>query len=600
MSKIQKALRVTRRRRKYADGGDTSDLSQNDQAAMMPETYVNPLVKQRLGTMLSLPQRAVDAAKNDVAHYQEHGMGDPDYTPEVIGPAAETAMQTLGNSGVRPSPGVSGVFVGPYGAHMLRDADRSALKPHPVAARDIAERAKNLRPEFADIYKGAAQDLRDAQARGTLEMRQGSGNLNDRDVWANSGWARGTAGDATKEIPDLGAKLVPLYKGSNKAALEHPAGDFHKLYDIPPIIVDPLIRAQGFKAHVNQATKQITVADEKDVSSVLHEVQHIIDKTEGASRAPQVNEVVTRPEMREEMFKAGPDRWGQQRYTFPPWQKDRQAEKFGSNQELLPDTIDPSNAVKLARQEVYLRSAGEVKPRNVQERRSRSYQYNLHPELTEDVSRGLQWVDKSDMPRPRREVLDQVRKSLERDRELSMPDFPKYKEYKAGGGGVGNFNPERASAFGLAHQGAIKSSVPGRTDKLNLDVASGSSVVPADVVSGLGQGNSDAGHAILSKMFTSGPYGMNLPKAKAGSRVGPRKSSLSKMSFTKSGYADGGETGNTPIVAAGGEHVITPDQVMAVGGGDLDLGHKFLNRWYENTRAKTIQQMKSLKPPKNG
>ncbi len=66
----------------------------------------------------------------------------------------------------------------------------------------------------------------------------------------------------------------------------------------------------------------------------------------------------------------------------------------------------------------------------------------------------------------------------------------------ASGGNSGGFNPTKGAAIGLAHQGAIKSSVPGRTDKLNLNVAAGSSVVPSDVVSGLGQGNTDAGHSI--------------------------------------------------------------------------------------------------------
>lgn len=167
---------------------------------------------------------------------------------------------------------------------------------------------------------------------------------------------------------------------------------------------------------------------------------------------------------------------------------------------------------------------------------------------------------------------------------------------KAGGGAVsGGFNPERGAAIGLAHQGAIKSSVPGRTDKLNLDVPSGSYIIPADIPSALGQGNTDAGNDILSKMMTKGPYGMNLPKAKAGSRIGSRKSSLSKMSMK---FASGGPTPTTPIVAAGGEFVVHPEDVRTLGNGDIDLGHHILDAFVKHIRSKNIKTLQKLKPPK--
>src|SRR6266700_2659093 len=45
----------------------------------------------------------------------------------------------------------------------------------------------------------------------------------------------------------------------------------------------------------------------------------------------------------------------------------------------------------------------------------------------------------------------------------------------------------------------------GRTDKNNLDVAAGSYVLPADVVSGLGEGNSLAGASVWDKIIRSLP-----------------------------------------------------------------------------------------------
>ncbi len=62
-----------------------------------------------------------------------------------------------------------------------------------------------------------------------------------------------------------------------------------------------------------------------------------------------------------------------------------------------------------------------------------------------------------------------------------------YPSQRAGGGKVGNFDPERGAAIGLSRQGMIRSAVPGRTDKLNLNVPSGSYIIPADIPSALGQ-----------------------------------------------------------------------------------------------------------------
>lgn len=163
---------------------------------------------------------------------------------------------------------------------------------------------------------------------------------------------------------------------------------------------------------------------------------------------------------------------------------------------------------------------------------------------------------------------------------------------KAGGGGVA-YDSMRRVSHDRSLQGPIRSSVPGRTDKIKADVPSGSSVVPADVVSALGQGNTDAGHDVLGKLINKGPYGMNIPKAKKGMRIGSRKSSLLH-------FAEGGEAPTTPIVVAGGEHIIAPHQVAAIGNGDLDLGHSILNKFYEHVRAKNVKTLQKLKPPKNG
>lgn len=121
------------------------------------------------------------------------------------------------------------------------------------------------------------------------------------------------------------------------------------------------------------------------------------------------------------------------------------------------------------------------------------------------------------------------------------------------------------------HVGPIHSPVAGRTDHLNMHVPSGAYVIPADIVSALGEGNTMAGFRAVKMMFRS-----------AG------------------GMAAGGEaeTGEpVPIVAAGGEYVLSPQEVAWVGKGNMDVGHRALDEWIKSTRAELIQTLKKLPGP---
>ena len=63
--------------------------------------------------------------------------------------------------------------------------------------------------------------------------------------------------------------------------------------------------------------------------------------------------------------------------------------------------------------------------------------------------------------------------------------------------------------------------------------------------------------------------------------------------------ARGGQTSPpVPIVAAGGEYVVHPDDVRNLGGGDLDEGHKILDSFVKKMRAKTVQTLRKLPGPK--
>src|SRR5271156_5207741 len=114
------------------------------------------------------------------------------------------------------------------------------------------------------------------------------------------------------------------------------------------------------------------------------------------------------------------------------------------------------------------------------------------------------------------------------------------------------------------HSGPIHSTVAGRTDHLPMHVASGSYVLPSDILSGApgAEGNTMAGFAHARRVFGGVPRG-------GGSQ--PYNHEGGPYGMKKGGNAKG--EGTVPIVAAGGEYVVHPDAVREVGGGDLDMGH---------------------------
>jgi len=122
------------------------------------------------------------------------------------------------------------------------------------------------------------------------------------------------------------------------------------------------------------------------------------------------------------------------------------------------------------------------------------------------------------------------------------------------------------------HVGPIHSPVAGRTDHLPMHVPSGAYVIPADIVSALGEGNTMAGFRAV------------------------------KMIFKNAGGAamTGAEQEGDPvaIVAAGGEYVLSPEEVMWAGNGDMDRGHAALDEWVKGTRSETIKTLQKLPGPK--
>ena len=123
----------------------------------------------------------------------------------------------------------------------------------------------------------------------------------------------------------------------------------------------------------------------------------------------------------------------------------------------------------------------------------------------------------------------------------------------------------------VIHEGPIHSPVSGRTDHLPMHVASGSYVIPADIISAMGEGNTMSGFKQMKQILS-------------GAKAIPK--------------AAGGGISTVPIVAAGGEYVVTPHEVLWAGNGDMDEGHATMDAFVLEQRAKTIKTLKALPGPK--
>lgn len=162
----------------------------------------------------------------------------------------------------------------------------------------------------------------------------------------------------------------------------------------------------------------------------------------------------------------------------------------------------------------------------------------------------------------------------------------------------------------LHHSGPIMSSVNGRTDHLPMNVPDGAYVLPADIVSGLGEGNTMAGFKIaknLPKLFAQTFYGKKsagagMPMGVGATPYGSPKGAPYDQEVmpydVPEPHADGGKARGVPIVAAGGEMVYSPEDVMMFGNGDLATGHAVLDAWVPHFRAELVKTLKKLPGPK--
>lgn len=142
--------------------------------------------------------------------------------------------------------------------------------------------------------------------------------------------------------------------------------------------------------------------------------------------------------------------------------------------------------------------------------------------------------------------------------------------------------------------GFLSGNTPGRADALHTQAPAGSYILPADVVAGLGEGNSLAGARVVDEMLRTGPGG--IPQAPA---VRGRTMPQPPRAQAKGGGVQGkGATGKlTPVALSHGEYFVAPEHVMRIGGGNLKSGHRILDHWVQLERERQIKKLKALPPP---
>lgn len=184
-----------------------------------------------------------------------------------------------------------------------------------------------------------------------------------------------------------------------------------------------------------------------------------------------------------------------------------------------------------------------------------------------------------------------------------MPSYMRKKKAMGGGlagpsGGMPMQAPAPQSAI-VQKTGLFPGAASGRGDTLKATVPAGTYIIPADVVSALGDGNTASGAKILDRKFgqdsSAGPQAKPM-QAPVQAPAGPPQAGIG---FAKGGRAPIKNVGApVPIMASSGEYRVLPKTVQAVGGGDIDHGHKILDNFVKLVRKDHVKKIKSLPPPK--
>ena len=200
-----------------------------------------------------------------------------------------------------------------------------------------------------------------------------------------------------------------------------------------------------------------------------------------------------------------------------------------------------------------------------------------------------------------------IQRMLTRPPHVEIPKMPAMGKLPRIGHASGGIVDSPAAPF----VGPILTTGGGRTDDVPMHVPENAYVIPAWAVSHIGDGNTINGFSVLKAMFGApwgakgSPRGTAQPKMPGGGMGIPRAPAppVGSMPFPRMGatMAAGGQPPDTgkpvPIMASGGEFVVSPDEVARRGGGDVHKGHKVLDAWVKQLKDEAAKTLKKLPGP---
>lgn len=130
---------------------------------------------------------------------------------------------------------------------------------------------------------------------------------------------------------------------------------------------------------------------------------------------------------------------------------------------------------------------------------------------------------------------------------------------------------------GKIHVGAIKGSDPGRTDTIPMKVEDSSYVLPADFISHLGENNSASGLKMAQHLYGEGGVHDEPSQRKSGGRTSKGKP--------------------VECITASGEFVVPPSVIKNIGHGDVDFGHRIMDKLVMMMREDHVKTLKALPRP---
>ena len=200
-----------------------------------------------------------------------------------------------------------------------------------------------------------------------------------------------------------------------------------------------------------------------------------------------------------------------------------------------------------------------------------------------------------------------IQRMLTRPPHVEIPKMPAMGKLPRIGHASGGIVDSPAAPF----VGPILTTGGGRTDDVPMHVPENAYVIPAWAVSHIGDGNTINGFSVLKAMFGApwgakgSPWGTIAAKDAGGWHGHTAGSSASRwIHALPSDGCDNGcggqppDTGKpVPIMASGGEFVVSPDEVARRGGGDVHKGHKVLDAWVKQLKDEAAKTLKKLPGP---